>query len=213
MVCWLCLAAPWQCQHGWVQAGLSKHCLDVALSTTLSFSSALCPCSSAHLPGSSQRSLAEQHGSASSISAIHSGFDSAPASLSTSGRDGTDTLPDALWSGSSKQDHWGLAVSHWDLSCCNQAGEPCTECWNHWVQRYFCTDVNSKCISHLHTFIIGGSVFGMGLTSILAALLVNHSSALTEPSWERVSIFHYMYDKIRCCHYTLLGCLAMWCLF
>lgn len=98
-----CVGCVWQ--RGWVQAGLSEHCLDVASRTTLSFSSALCPCSSAHVPGSSQRSLAEQHGSASSLSGIHSGFDSAPASLSTSGRDGMDTLPDALCSGSSKQDH------------------------------------------------------------------------------------------------------------
>lgn len=74
---------------------------------------------------------------------------------------------------------------------------------------YFCTDINqwgSKCISHLHMFRLRGCVFGMELTSILAALLRNHVSS------NRGFPFFITY-MICCCHYTLLGCLAMCCLF
>lgn len=102
---------PRQCRCVRVQAVPNKHWLDAAWSTTLSFRGALQPCSSACPPGSSWRSLAEQHGSASSISATHGGIDPTPASLFPGGGNGTDTLPDALWSGSSKQDQRVLAMS------------------------------------------------------------------------------------------------------
>lgn len=166
---------------GWGQAGLNKRCLDVALSTTLSFSSVLCPCSSAQLPGSSQRSLAEQHGSASSISAIHWGSDSAPASLSAADRDGTDALPGGSGQAAANRTTGSGCVPLGSVLL--PSGWRATECWKHWLQHYFCTDINqwgSKCTSHLHTFRLGGCVFGMGLTNILAALLINHTSALTE---------------------------------
>lgn len=83
----------------------------------------------------------------------------------------------------------GLAVSHWVLLAAIELESHVLSagtiaCMYRVLSiDCFCTVINqwgSKCISHLHTFRLGGCVFGMGLTSILAALLRNHSSALTE---------------------------------
>ena len=77
---------------------------------------------------------------------------------------------------------------HWVLVSprCHWAEEPFTECWNHGIRCYFYANINqwaNKGISHLHAFWIGACLFGVGLTSILAALLMINTSALTEPSW------------------------------
>lgn len=178
MQCWLCLAAPWQCQQG--------GCRQAWASTAWMLLWALCWASAVSCAPAAWQ-LPEKFGWAAWLCLLHLSnllwFDSAPASLSSSGRDGTDTLPSVLWSGSSKQNPWAWLCPTGSCLAAIQLESHVLSAGTKYLQHDFFTDINqwgSKCVSHLHTFRLGGCVFGMGLTNILAALLIKHPSALTE---------------------------------
>lgn len=139
-------------------------------------------------PGSSWRSLAEHHGSASTISATCRGIDPAPPSPSLSSGMGWRHYTRVFGGAAASSTTGAHLCPCWVLGSPHgrQAEEPFVECWNHWIRRYFCANVNqwnNKGISHLRMFKIGACVFSIGLTSILAALLIINTSTLTEPSW------------------------------